>query len=89
MLIDLDGLRCAYELRKISKFIWVLPLFNPAYVRTKQGKYAALKRLIEVNLLERSPKAWVERRRDIRESVNNERSPEVILGNNDSTESLN
>lgn len=89
LLIDLAGLREAYELREISQIVWVSSHLNPTDGLTNQGVCAPLQRLIEKNQHQWSPKAWVERKGDRWTSVNEDRIATDLNKNDPDTQSLN
>ena len=61
LLIDLQGLREAYELREIDEILWVPSKENPADALTNDTDSSALRMILEENRVDLNPNAWVER----------------------------
>lgn len=64
LLIDLAGLREAYEMREIDEIIWIPSECNPADALTKKDPCVAMDKLQEHNEIDLNPNAWVERKED-------------------------
>lgn len=62
LMIDLTMLRQAYELKEIAEVVWIPSAQNPADAMTKDNASFALKKLMDDNTVDISPKSWVERR---------------------------
>ena len=63
LLIDLALLRESYETREIDAVYWIPGTQNPADSLTKWNACGALNSLLEQNILNVSPNAWIERPR--------------------------
>lgn len=81
LLIDLTGLRDAYELRELGEIYWVKSQDNPSDGLTKLGPCEALQMLIKENKINFPPSSWVERKRFIWENTlqQKEKNPSVGL----------
>lgn len=61
-MINFTSLRQAYEMKEIAKVVRIPSAQNPAEAMTKDNGSYALKELTNQNIVDISPKLWVDRR---------------------------
>lgn len=62
LMIDLTMLRQAYKVKEIVEVVWISSTQNSADALTKNSASPTLKKLMDKNLVDISPKSWVDRR---------------------------
>ena len=56
--------RAAFKLKEIDEILWILSESNPADALTKKSPCAAMDKLLDENVVELNPYAWVERKKN-------------------------
>lgn len=61
LIINLKGLREAYEVREVNEMLWITSEKNPADGFKKKGNFDALTALMENGKVDADPRAWIKR----------------------------